>query len=451
VSTYSDLQAQVPAATAGHPIGVGAWRFVVEIALPLTDTSLLGTMRLGYDVLSDLEYTDVTGYVHGVEWDRGGSPGDRPQVGELRFRLNDPAGDFAPHQSIYFGPGTLVRVGVGLRDNAGRMGLYWPQFTGVVQSWEEGSAGVGAAGWIDVVAHEVMYLLGQVNTNALASPVGNDDDAGLRALRLIEAAHAKFTVETEIDFGGAGPFTLQSTDMADNRLTELYLTADSVDALLYSTKGGNLALVTRAINHVDDAATLFANRPRLSTLPQTVDDVPIVADTLTTLNDDELILSEVTLAQVGGTEVTYENDGIAGRYGFRATGRSDLLTRNVYGGADLAWLAARILARGSETYRPAALELHSEHGESVVKFLTIAEIGQLVDVVRTGRVMFLEYAIARMAHRVAPLGPDSATWTCTVELDVEHLSRWSLGYRLLAEDLTSLLDEDGTHLLAEAA
>jgi hypothetical protein len=442
-TTYQDLRDAIPAQNSGVLVdGTGAdgdLRIALQVAFPGFGDAVLGNFILGTDVLTGLDWVDVTGYCQGWEWDRGSEPPARPETGLLRARLdqidpNDPSPpveSFAPWASFYNGPGTFVRVITMEHVNAPTSpeSLVWTSlFVGMVESWQEQTSALGQLLWIDVVAVEVpTYVMAQVNDVAVA-PEGLGDFPFLRIVRLMGAADTDIGNSVDYNLPSSLLREMQATEMAQNRLTEMYVVADSVDALLYSGKDGQIRLRERGVDEVDWV---------ISTTGEILDadvDVPVVADSFLTRNDDDLIVASVTLAQVGATAVTYTNEYLVGRYRRRSTQRLDLVTRDIYANADLDFIADRILARGDETYRPYSVQLDSTMHPNVAAFLSAIEIGEVLNVRNTLGglgIVFSFYSVAKLANRVTVGNDDDdarpfVVWTAGVHFGVEHVSTWTL-------------------------
>jgi hypothetical protein len=388
----------------GVPLGYLDYRFIVRVALT-SEGGTLGSFVLGTDVLGGPRWRDVTHDVHGISATRGGDVGDRPIAGELRFRLNNEHGEWSPTESSYYGPGTLVQIIVGNDIDD------FPIFTGITQSWNEASAGLDAYRWIDVVAWEPMYLLGEVDDPALLSLTGDNDTLGQRVDRLLTQAEWQFGSIYNDD--PDSPPLFQSSYFAQDVLTELYLTADSVDWQVVPSKRGLLGIRRRGTSWMPVGLRDIGT------------DVPIVTDSLITTNDDELILSSVSLSRVGGSVVTYTNPGVAGRYQRRTTKRTDLITKDPGSNGDLAAVAAGILGRSVQTFRPLSVELDAEHGDSVFEFLFRTDINGLVNVEDPAkRLRFTGYSVSKIEHRIEPMNEGGVHWTATVYFEAEDGAHW---------------------------
>jgi hypothetical protein len=400
----ADLCSEPLADGHGVPLGFEDYRIAVELAITTAGTPL-GSFILGTSLLGGARWVDVSDDVRGLTFTRGGTPGSRPVAGELNLQLRNPGGKWSPTHSTYFGPATLVRIVVG---NGTRT---IPVYTGITQAWNERTDGLKSNRWVDIRAWEPSYLFGAVNDLALAGVVGGGESLAARIERIIDAADWQFGFRL-IAFTPSSTFTLQSTNLAQDLLTELLLVIDSYDYVLVPGKGGYVDVRQRATRWLDPTYRTLGTQ------------VPIVADSLTTENDELRLLSGVGLSRVGGAAQTYTNVGISGRYQKRTTQRLDLITNDPGGDDDLDHVADGYLGRGTETYRPLSVNLDCEHGDTVWQFLMHADIADLANLV-DGDTTFSGYSIAQMEHAIGPLNLGRVRWTATVSFDIEVGSTWA--------------------------
>lgn len=388
--------------THGVPLGIPGnvligMRFAVELAI-VSPPNLLPFV-LGTSMLGGPRWRDVTTDVQGLTWSRGGAPGQRPLAGELQMRLLNSNQQWSPWVSPYYAPGTTLRVVLGNGVDT------YSQYTGLVQTWNEGSVGLaGGSGyqWVDLVAWETLFLLSEVNNHALAGVVGGGENVDARIDRLLTSAAWQFGT----DIVCSSPATFQATDLASDVATELFLTVDSTDCTVWPGKDGKLKIRDRALGagHSWNIAHADVN-----------------PDSLVTQNDDERILSSVDLARVGGTFVHFDNVGMAGRYQRRTTQRTDLITVAEAGDADLARVAAGMLARARTTYRPISFEIQS--GQDLAIMIIDSDLTDRVTL-QHGLVTFSDYSICGLNHAVQVSGA-GVYWITTVLLDIESNSTWS--------------------------
>lgn len=410
MTTLSDLCAEPLAITAGVPLGIpgyDSYRFAVQLAL-VSPANILPFV-LGTSMLGGPRWEDVTDDVQGLTWGRGGQPAQRPIAGELQMRLLNLDCRWCPWQNGYYGPGTLLRVVIGNGVSTK------PQFTGLTQSWIEASQGqAGGAGyqWVDVTAWESLSLLSESNDNALAGVVGGGETLTQRVDRLLTQAEWQFGYATDPSAGGAATF--QATDLAQDVASELFRTVDSCDATVVPAKNGSLLVWSRGNGSYGNW-----NFPYEYQNP----------DTFTTANDDDRILSSVDLARVGGTVVTFTNTGVAGRYQKRSTNRVDLMTVAEAADADLARVAAGMLARANESYRPVSFACESGQGASVSNLMIEADLTDRITLdapLPMGeRLVFDSYSICGFNYDVT-VAAAGTYWRATVYMDIESDSSWTV-------------------------
>lgn len=403
MTTTLDLMAMVPLMTDGVPLGMSEFpgsRFFVQIAVASTG-SILPFVLPG--TLGAPSWFDITKDLAGIEWERGGSAGSRPMAGELKMRLNNKDCKWCSWQNPYFGAGTLMRVVV--YDGGAVVNFI---FAGIIQSWDDAGVGLLAYEWVDIVVWDPQFLFNEVNENALATALGGGENLTGRINRLVNKVDYQFGYFV----GSTTPATFQATDLAQDMATELYLTVDSVDAVAWAGKKGGLQVYDRATG----SGTSWEIQS---------DDVN--PDTVRTANNDQLILAQVALARVGGSEVVFVNVGVAGRYYRRSTKRDGLITVAEAANADLQRVADGILGRSNKMYRPQSFELESGQSAIAQRMLILSELTDRVTLRCLAgdgsRLIFYSYALCKISTKV--MVKDGGTyWSGTFELDIEVDSHW---------------------------
>lgn|GEM_PF-6660002 len=460
----ADMLQTPPVAGRGALIGLDDWRYAVEIALPDDPAGVwgVGTWDDGTDESASwnsLQWHDLTPYSRGETWTTGSDePYGRPRIGSLDVEIANPDDIWSPFNAArptaYFGPGTIIRVSVHSPTHA----LRWlPQFTGLVDSWTFSTRGVGADRPISIQANQTLRYLSQIDENALDSVVGLDDDAEERISRLLEASDWPygFKVDAENLVGAGTQYQLQSTDMAANRLSECYLSADSNDAVFRTDRTGAALLCAPNWFGDDDGAdpdvwplvTLSSaghgERPYLNFAPEEFRAVsggtdslyvPYDADTFDVSNTDESVVNDVRLARSGGTQQSFQQAASIQRYGRRSLVRSDLLNRHDTTVRSLAYHTS--FRRGLNSIRIENLDVStSDRGDDVYLCMLAADIGAssfvlFPDGSPPGRPSVLG-SIRSITHRVTPRNSGSVTWNTSVSIDTRTV------YKLPAAQLPS--------------
>lgn len=370
----------------------------VELALPQDGGSILGEMILGSSVLSGLDWYPVTGRWTGASFDRGDPSSDLPQVGVMQLTLDNSDGMLSPwtgafprNASAYAGPGTLVRLSV----FNGLLGQWYCLFTGLTESWNVTFDALRQLSEVDLTVVETTTILGQINDNALPGVVGGGEYTVSRVQRLLDASGWQFGL---VGYGG-NTTTHQSTDMASNRLAELYLTADS----------GAYGTTQRMRFRADRTGAAYLGPETRSSWTLHAGRY-VTEGTLQINNDGTLILNAVSLAVAGGSSTTYERSASIGRYGRHSTQRYDL---NATVGTDLTTIASSMLNKGAVTLRPTSFELDSTRDPYAPSYLDLS-IG--VTVVDADGNTFSGFRVAALHVDIRPLGADDVDWTTTVSL-----------------------------------
>ena len=440
---YDRCQAK-PDTTHGTPIGVDDWRFVVEALLPTADAGLWDVAEWDDGEWGELEWSDMTDHVRGVEWTRGADEFyGRPRIGEARITLSARCGCWSPWNpdppggsSAYFAPGTIVRAGV-VSDVDTRAGGWLPQFTMIVDAWDEQDAdgSTGADTIVQIIAFETLRDLAGIDDNALPGVVGGGDTPTERFTRLLEAAEWPYGLTINatdiVDFDTY--WALQSTDMANNRLAELYLTADSTDCTFRTGRKGEAFIEDVRLRHpdatdpewplgafskVDDDNPWLAFGASLDDITYIVTEnpdilrVPYDADTARTINDDEHLVNDARFTRAGGTQQVREHPASISRFGRRTLTRTDLLN-NADTPTDL--LAYRVVnRRGRFTLRVAEVTVAtSDRGDDEYLAVAAADIGSgaFVSPPRPHpTVPVLSGDIENMTHRITARNGSELTW-----------------------------------------
>lgn len=445
----AEIVTEPPASAHGELIGSGGWRLAVEVLLPGLGT-LWGVAEWGNDQWDALSRQDLTPWVRGISWRRGADePGGRPRPGVCDITLESPDGLFSPWSPAgfasvgpgYFAPGTTVRVGI--HDPADTRCDGWvPLFCGTVESWSPRWAGVGADQYVSVSLIETGSLLAQIDDPALSSPVGTGEGTLPRVRRLLEAAGwpygLLYTAAGLVDAANPDSVApLQGTTVSGNRLTELYLAADSADLEVYTDRRGALLIADRWHDQTDTGRQLQAvsrdeNGGPLLELAPTGDTTgelvaaDYTADGFGTGNTDERIRNDIRLARAGGTAQTATNLASVARFGRRSWSRFDLIATT---DAAVAVIADALLDRWSRTtITGEAIELDvMRPATDTRRVLALAalDIGDRVEVrppsSTTSDDPFIAGVIRSIAHQITPGSPGPARWTLTVAVDTDTL------------------------------
>ena len=345
----------------GVPVGFDGYRFSVEILMPTTKNSLVDVARVGEGRVAAYEWYDLTDRCRGVQWRRGATEfGGRARTGVGTITLDvDAMGDLSSWNdspvSSFEGLGSLLRPGTIIRwgccsYTTGRANEWLPQFCGIVESWETTTVALRADLYATVTVVETTAALAKIDANALPGVVGGNDTVIERVARLLTASrfpYGFFHTYTP----SALPIRLQSTDMANNRLSEIYLTADSGFVEIRSDQRGPLGLYLKPGPQGTIAGTPYPAQERwrsfLSSASnfvtisdgQFIEDAAFDPSTVRWVNDDAAIVNQATIGIAGQPQHTYTrtDEASVARYnGLRPFSRFDLITT-----AELAHVVTR--------------------------------------------------------------------------------------------------------------
>ena len=440
--TLESLLTTAPDTAAGIAIDLDDWRLSVEALLPATDAALWDVTDWDEVDWGQLAWVDITGDVRGIEWTRGADEyRGRPRIGIVTLTLASPDRKFDPWnpltetaQAGYFAPGTIIRCGVQSATYTG-VGLWIPQWTVIVDRWEQTSVGSEADFAVNIIGYETARDLAEVDDNALASAVGAGDTLNERMTRLLDAADWPYGyIESTQDSG----IVLQSTDMADNRLAEIYRTADSTDHTVRSARDGRLMAYT--FDYPGAVSVSVWPLLDVSSIVLGVDDVPAFGvsrslsggvdyqvvkydyDTFRTYPTDEGMVNDARYARVGGTQQVAENADSIARFGRRTQVRNDLLCTTDGAAANLA--AYNVARKGANALRVASVDLTPWAWNDDSNYLAAiaADIGVLAFVYPPRSTAgtsdpYMFATLSTMTHRIRPRGPERLQWDMSFGFD----------------------------------
>ena len=358
--------------TGGSPTGQSDWSLVVEILLPVpsSDAGIWGIGTWGTSKWSVLSWVDITDKVRGISWTRGSDEVyGRPRVGQISMTLDNRDGTLDPwtaDAAQFYAPGTILRAGLisptGINDPYYGVRTWIPQWTGIVEMWAPQIVaaqldGLDAADrYIEVELAETLRDLAQVDEVALAVPVGAGETAEDRFERLLLAANWRYgTLISAQNVQLPTAYTLQATDMDENRLAELYLTADSSDSQFRTLRDGRAGVTASEyagttvsisvdafplvlVSWVDIGSspsvrrlsTLYLDREDSTASTSTSSTVTVAfrPETFRSMSQDTEISNDVIFSAVGRTPQQFEQLNSIARFGRRSYVRSDLLNND---------------------------------------------------------------------------------------------------------------------------
>lgn len=433
--TETSTRLQQAPTSVGSPIGSGDWELHVERLVGDPDAAFWDIDVWDTGLWSSLEWESLNDVLRGMEWTRGADqPNGRPINGEISLTLfNDTAGTFDPWVNYpNTRPGTIIRAGLTSATDI-RADGWIPLWTGLVESWnvvylgarDTGTDAARGDSFAEVMLVETLSWLARIDDNSTAA-VGSGDTVSDRVDRLLTAAAWPFgMVELYSASEGESTIVVQSTTMAANRLTEVYLTADSTLSVVMSDATG-ACLVTdwkldKASRLYDfshsGTSPLFTLRSNDHTVLGSVY-LDYVADTLQTANDPTGIVNDHRYARVGGSQQVFEHDISIGAFGRSTRARSDLITTT--DGNVLVVAEADNIREALTALRVDGVEVVATGREMALLICAAADWGDSaafypppgsrVTGSGSGR-------IRSITHQVSPLTSDSVNWTATFAID----------------------------------
>lgn len=448
-----------PSNTHGRPIGHGTKRLGFELWTSTgavwgptgstvwgpTGSAVWGGSKTWRDITDD-----VTGFALNQRGS-GSTLAERPNPGTFTLTVDNESDVYSTWNTQvqpYVGPGAVIRVWINdpavLDDDIG----WQPLIIGVVETTSDEAAEVDAFRAVTITLVEPHSDLAKIDGYEQPG-VGVGDAVVRRTSRLLAAAGYRFgSTQSSIVTTGSNSLTaapMQSTNLSQNRLTELYLTADSADYQFISSKKGQPQLVamptpgnlTRTRFYTASTGPGYA-LPALGTGQGTLtgsdlgtgatstDPVAVMPwSSITVDADNDAVVNRVALARVGGTVQVRQT--AAPRTGQATFSRSDLI---LYRDGHVGTLAQLLLLRGINASLYATVEVNIFHDERLVDWLAQLDLYQKVDVLRTferspttqakqlvGIVLGYSMAITPLAAAV-PLDGGPVVWTARVNLQI---------------------------------
>lgn len=425
----------------GVPIGLGDWRMIVERMESAVEgggtiaeigVSVVGTVSDGGSghKIGRLSFADFTDKVRGMQWVRGADEQrGRPRVGEVNVTVdtsdheNDPFTNYGQTR-----PGVIMRCGV-VSDSDTRADGWLPQWTAVVDAWPtryEPSKGHVADSYSDVTLTETTSSLARIDENALTGgPVGAGDKIIARVDRLLTAAMWKYGRTYAEDFD-EGPVTLQSTDMTMNRVSELYLAADSTDRIVRSDTTGallitshNPTLDTRLGDFSTDSGDpLIILTPLATDLTGGTWTLGYDIRSLEIANDPEGIYNDHRFAREGGTQQVVEHTVSIGRFGRATKPRNDLICQT-----DPQALAVAQAANSREALSALRVEnvtvVATGEGEVLLAVAAIDHNDNVRFIPPHDTDLWAKGRIRSIAHEVGAMDGNSVDWQASYAIDFD--------------------------------
>jgi hypothetical protein len=448
VSVAALLQ-QKPVPAHGTPLGVGDWRYVVEVLLPTPTSGVWGSSLWGSGLWTTYEWVDLTPWCRGEDWARGSDERNgRPRVGDARITLDADEGRWNPWipsppigLPSFFGVGTIVRIGCASATDT-RANGWLPQFTGIVDQWTPEYKGARAVEkFVDVLLVETLRDLATTEENGSPLPVGEGENPVQRFERLLGDAEWKYGLIIEAGnlVVSPGSYPLLGTTMSANRLAECYQVADSCDVQFRSDRTGaaiatnieyaparpggssDILMPLGAFSKVGGLPMIgFSWAPSVSTTPRWA---PYDIDSFKSSNSDDSIMNEARYSRPGGAVQSFAQLESIARFGRRTQVRTDLLCTN---DAEVRQIAQYMtIRRGLNTLRVDGMQVSPiDHGLNTT-LITLAADVQSVAVVLppdmatgplTGRPYIYGF-VASVRHQVRPMNPNRVQWTATFGID----------------------------------
>lgn len=405
---------------------------------PATITAAIGVVVTEW---AEFGWESMRDFVRGVDWFRGAqSPQGRPDIGEIGLTLGKHPGNedrFAAACDPWVNyqntrSGTVIRAALTSRSDV-RANGWLPLWAGVVESWLPRYSGATASGHqadveIDVRLVETLSTQAMIDANALGSAVGSGERIVARADRLLNAANWQYGRVARFGPAGASTIALQSTDMAANRLTELYLSADSSLSVIMSDATGACLITDRSSLKASRLAQFstanfgFGDQPMVVLGPtDKVDDdlwhIAYDPDTFEAPNDPEPVINDHRYTRVGGTQQLVVHEPSKGAHGHRVRARGDLICTT--DGNALAIARADNDREARTSLRVEAVDIAATKRPNALLFIAAADWGDGVWMFPPSAQGFTGSGIGKIRaiyHQLTPAA-GSVHWTARLAVD----------------------------------
>ena len=276
-----------------------------------------------------LYWVDVTGRALSVNTSQGRDRFEsRFRTGSATFLLDNDDGVFSPDGGLVgdvkFRPGRWIRL---IGRLAGSDGEFVPLWTGYISSIKDEYGPAGSSIRSRITAADHLGNFASDDPPALTTPIPVELSSD-RVNTILDLAGWP----DEARLSDVGLYDVQSSDLAQSRLEEIQLTAESEGGAFYVTKAG---------------FTYFRNRDYLlsprSSIPQfSIGQVGAGVQVLSATSDwsTQRVYNDVTFARSGGNAIRLQDEQSINMYQRRTSGRNNL--QNTDDG-DVAFLAQRFL------------------------------------------------------------------------------------------------------------
>jgi hypothetical protein len=300
-ATWPTITVEIGLATTTS--GTGVW-----------DGTLWDTATWGPDIV----WTDVSAYVRSLSTNRGRSRDTDRFTGSASVAFGNTDGRFTPGNlsGPYVAGGvSQIRPRLPLRISATWAAVVYRLFYGFVDDWQDDFRGQGSDCVATASCSDSLSLLAAFDGLEMASQ-GSGETAGRRIQRIL--ANAGWPLGTAI---GYGINTMQPTTLAQDAMTELFLTADSDGGVFWAEGDGTFT-------YDDGSAPWVAGREKTTqvTFGPGAGEVPFRDPALSIQAD--LLRTIVSYARVGGTAQTVSDLAARALYNNRRLVRTDLICQN---------------------------------------------------------------------------------------------------------------------------
>lgn len=286
--------------------------------------------------------------------------------------------------------------------------------------WEDKTVG-----FCQLSATDGFKVLSRVDNNA-GSPVGGGEFTGTRIGRLLDSA-SWGSGDRDLD---TGQTTVQATTLAQNVLTELFLTADTERGDVFVSGDGKFTFRDRTYRYVNNRS-----KQRSWLVGDALDGIELPYADLVMSGDDDLIVNQISVARVGGTAQTTSDATSIANYLTRTFTRTDLIHQT---DTESANYAAIVLAEfKDQDLRFDALTVNPAMTDRLWPLVLDGRIGDRMTVRRRppggGATIERDCFIEGVAHDIVP---GNGGWTTTFQLS--DASRW--GGFVLDDSTLGVLD-----------
>ena len=355
-------------------------------------------------------WVDITDFVRGMDLQETtrSREMDRFSPASCRLTLDNRDGRFSPfNSSSPYAPNVRPRrrCRVGLT----RAGTTLWRFVGWNEDWPEEHPESGMDNVVEVEFFDVLTLLAGVEGYE-RTPQGAGESVGDRLNRIKDAAGNPGGADVSVAFSHGE--TLQPTTLADNALSEMYRTVDSVGADMWAEVYASDVPLLRVFGRYARIRNSWSREVQ-ATITDDGTGLPYVG--ISFVSGADAIVNRAAYARVGSTAQVAEDTASIAEYQLRQASRTDLIVESDATTMALAQWTVLRFAEPERRIRSVDLDPQTDPTQQIAQLIWFTLVHDRHRVVRNalgGYTIDQQGYVSGVRHRVTP---DS--WVTTYEYE----------------------------------